>query len=304
MDNMENEESNPAAVAAGADELPMKRPIEDSAASTAGVASPTKMEKSEEGSGAAGAGAEAAAAGGEAAQGAGDGSDALGEELQIVVAFKKDKYTLTVREQELIGSVKAKLEPLSGVPVENQKLMYKCMLSDTNTVAASALKAGTKVMLIGTSKMDIQKEQLNQIVASVRPAGGSKPASATEVVQSATDHKKIIEKGVPEGAVPGIPGQKSMLAEQGNVVKNIYDKRGDLVRLTFKLEDQQIWIGSKTRTDKLNMAQIRNVSYEILGNHPGYAMLVLHAGATEKSNLYYFYVPVQYCDDIKRLILS
>jgi len=223
--------------------------------------------------------------------------------VQIIVAFKKDKWPIKVRDNELIGSIKAKIAPLSGVPVENQKLMFKSMLVDTNTAVASGLKAGLKVMLIGTSKVDIQKEQLNSVIASVTPTLPNKPHSPLEL-SSAAEHKKIIDKGAPEGALPGITGRTAHLAEIGNVVKCVYDKKGEVVRLTFKLEDNQLWIGGKAHTHKLSMAQIRNVTYEPLSGCAGYAMLVLHVGSTDKSNLYFYFVPLQYCADIKRVILA
>lgn len=34
------------------------------------------------------------------------------------------------------------------------------------------------------------------------------------------------------------------LYETNNVINNLWDKRGEAVRLTFKLEDNQLWIGT------------------------------------------------------------
>lgn len=59
---------------------------------------------------------------------------------QITVAFKKDKFVVKVTDAMTIKEVKSHLEPLSGVPAGNQKLMYKSMLSDESTVGACALK--------------------------------------------------------------------------------------------------------------------------------------------------------------------
>jgi len=54
-----------------------------------------------------------------------------------------------------------------------------------------------------------------------------------------------------------------------------------------------MWIGAKTRTDKLNLSQIQGVTWEPIASAPGYNILTIKAGATEKSNLYYYYVPNQ-----------
>lgn len=59
---------------------------------------------------------------------------------QITVAFKKEKFVLMVRDDMTIREIKTTLVTLSGVPVDNQKLMYKSMLPDANTVGACALK--------------------------------------------------------------------------------------------------------------------------------------------------------------------
>ncbi len=65
-----------------------------------------------------------------------------------------------------------------------------------------------------------------------------------------------------------------------------------------------ILTGAKARTDKLGLDQIRDVSWEPIREHAGYNILVLQAGSTDKSNLYFYYVPAQYCDDIRRAIMS
>jgi hypothetical protein len=59
---------------------------------------------------------------------------------QIIVTFKKDKYPLQVRDTDCILDIKTKLEPLCGLPKENQKLTYKSLLADLTTVGAAGLK--------------------------------------------------------------------------------------------------------------------------------------------------------------------
>jgi hypothetical protein len=47
-----------------------------------------------------------------------------------------------------ISELKSHLEPLSGVPAGNQKLMYKSMLDDNKTVGACALKVSAAPKII------------------------------------------------------------------------------------------------------------------------------------------------------------
>ena len=52
------------------------------------------------------------------------------------------------------------------------------------------------------------------------------------------------------------------------------NKRGGKVRLTFKLEVDQVWIGTKERTEKINMNHIRQVVSEPIDGYEQYHVLV------------------------------
>ena len=64
------------------------------------------------------------------------------------MAFKKDKFAVKVSDSMTIKELKSHLEPLSGVPAGNQKLMYKSMLDDNKTVGACALKVSAAPKII------------------------------------------------------------------------------------------------------------------------------------------------------------
>lgn len=110
------------------------------------------------------------------------------------------------------------------------------------------------------------------------------------------------------------------------------NKYGGKVRLTFKLELDQVWIGTKERTQKLAMNSIRNVESEAIEGHEEYHILVSHCtlylfvfsltsfihcnlvlfeyfqgiqlGPTEASRYWVYWVPVQYIDAIKDTIMG
>lgn len=52
------------------------------------------------------------------------------------------------------------------------------------------------------------------------------------------------------------------------------NKHGGKVRLTFKLEVDQLWIGTKERTQKVAMSTIRQVVNEPIEGHAEYHILV------------------------------
>jgi hypothetical protein len=103
------------------------------------------------------------------------------------------------------------------------------------------------------------------------------------------------------------------------------NKHGGKVRLTFKLELDQVWIGTKERTDKIPMNSIKNVISEPIEGHEEYHMMVctsylssycwiklqemflfqaLQLGPTEASRYWVYWVPAQYVDAIKDAIFG
>lgn len=54
------------------------------------------------------------------------------------------------------------------------------------------------------------------------------------------------------------------------------NKYGGKVRLTFKLEMDQLWIGTKERTQKVAMSTIRHVLSEPIEGHAEYHILVIY----------------------------
>lgn len=52
------------------------------------------------------------------------------------------------------------------------------------------------------------------------------------------------------------------------------NKQGGKVRLTFKLEADQLWLSTKERTEKLPMGSIKNVISEPIEGHEEYHVVV------------------------------
>ena len=64
-----------------------------------------------------------------------------------------------------------------------------------------------------------------------------------ESLCEAKEHKKIIEKGKPDDVVPGIRHKQEPLPSSS--LSGMVNKYGSKVRLHFKLESEQLWIGTK-----------------------------------------------------------
>nr|XP_056708508.1 ubiquitin domain-containing protein UBFD1-like [Euleptes europaea] len=101
-------------------------------------------------------------------------------------------------------------------------------------------------------------------------------------------HRKVLDKGKPDDVMPSVKGVQERLPTVP--LSGMYNKSGGKVRLTFKLEQDQLWIGTKERTEKLPMGSIKNVAFQL--------------GPTEASYYWVYWVPIQYVDAIKDTVLG
>ncbi|XP_077489518.1 ubiquitin domain-containing protein UBFD1-like [Amblyomma americanum] len=87
-------------------------------------------------------------------------------------------------------------------------------------------------------------------------------------------------------------------------LSGMLNKSGGKVRLTFKLELDQVWIGTKGRTEKINMSSIKQVISEVIEGHEEYHIMALQLGTTEASRYWIYWAPAQYVDAVKDTILG
>ncbi len=66
--------------------------------------------------------------------------------------------------------------------------------------------------------------------------------SLREKLSESKEHRKIIEKGKPEGIPQGLKGKKEPLPP--NPLGGMLNKYGARVRLYFKTDIDQLWIGT------------------------------------------------------------
>jgi hypothetical protein len=115
-------------------------------------------------------------------------------------------------------------------------------------------------------------------------------------------HRKILDKGVPEDVSPGIKNCKESLPL--TPISGMVNRSGGKVRLTFKLDNDQLWIGTKERTEKISMSSIKTVVSEAIEGHEEYHIMGIQLGPTEASRYWIYWVPAQYVDAIKDVILG
>ena len=77
-------------------------------------------------------------------------------------------------------------------------------------------------------------------------------------------HKTVLEKHPkPDDVLPGIKNRKDPLPHVP--LSGMYNKSGGKVRLTFKLEQDQLWIGTKGRTSALTLVWPRHRENRVFG---------------------------------------
>jgi len=232
--------------------------------------------------------------------GASASETAMDEKVSFVVMFGKAKYNVDESLSETVADLKEKIAKLSGVPPSMQKLTYKGMLKDGQTLREAKITDGCKIMLIGSTPTQVAAAN-----TAPKPEELSKEeaqASAKEPLCKQKQHAKVLEKGIPDDAMPGIKNARDGLPVAP--ISGMINSRGHKVRLTFKLELDQVWLGTKERTEKIMMSQIKDVVSEPIHGHEEYHIMGLQLGPTEASRYWLYWVPAQYVAAIKEAIIG
>ncbi|KAK0154786.1 Ubiquitin domain-containing protein UBFD1 [Merluccius polli] len=246
----------------------------------------------------------------------GDDADGKQETVDLKIIWNKIKYDLKIPLDSTGAKLKEAIHSLTGLPPAMQKVMYKGLLPEDKTLREIKITNGAKVMVVGSTMNDVlavntPKEVIQQEVKAEE--------NKKEPLCSQKQHRKVLDKGKPDDIMPAVKGAKERLPTVP--LSGMYNKSGGKVRLTFKLEQDQLWIGTKERTEKVPMGSIKNVVTETIEGHDGYHMMVttlaavpqsfhftrrvaFQLGPTEASQYWVYWVPTQFVDAIKDTVLG
>lgn len=221
------------------------------------------------------------------------------EIIDVKVVYNKNKYDVSAPANTTIADFKKQLQGLVGVPNTMQKLMYKGLLQDNQTLGSIGITKGAKIMLVGSTLNDVLAVSM-----TTKPdhAESEKAAASKEPLSKQKLHRKILDKGMPEDVMPAIKWCNESLPMVP--LSGMLNKHGSKIRLTFKLEADQLWLSTKERTEKLRMASIKNVISEAITEHEEYHIVGLQIGPTEASHYWIYWVPAQYVEAIKNAVLG
>lgn len=222
-----------------------------------------------------------------------------GEKVDFKVIFNKKKYDVNFPLDNDVGALKSHLQPMIGIPPAMMKVMIKGLAKDEMTLRKLGVVKGSKIMVIGSSINDVL--QMSSTPKEVGKAGGS--ASKEEsAVTKVKQHKKVLDRGKPDDLMPGKKSGQDPLPPQP--LAGMLNKNGGKVRLTFKMDQGQVWIGTKERTEKVPFSSIKSVVSEPIPSHEEYHILALQLGPTEASRYYIYWLPAQYVDAVKDAVLG
>ena len=226
-----------------------------------------------------------------------------GEPLNFKMVWNKKNYEVNVLGTlNSVGSMRKHIEELTGIPCKMQKIMYKGLVKDDDaTLQDVKINNNAKVMVVGSTLKDVEKVK-TPTVQELKQEQAAEAAAAKEPLCKQKIHKKVIDKGKPDDAPPGLRDVKESLPPFP--LSGMTNKTGGKVRLTFKLELDQLWLGTKERTEKLPMSSIRNVVSEAIEGHEEYHILAIQLGPTEASRYWIYWFPAQYVDCVKNTILG
>jgi len=223
-----------------------------------------------------------------------------GEKVDFKVVYNKKKFDITFGIDDTVGALKVHLAEIISVPNTMQKIMIKGLAKDEMTLRKLGVTRGSKVMVIGSTLNDVLEVAKKPSTQQLKEEAAE--AAAKEAWSEQKVHKKVLDKGKPEDAMPGLKNTKESLPP--TPLSGMLNKSGGKVRLTFKLELDQVWLGTKERTEKLPMNSIKSVSSEAIVGQEEYHIMALQLGPTEASRYFIYWVPAQYIDSIKEAVLG
>jgi hypothetical protein len=228
------------------------------------------------------------------------------ETIQIKVQFGKVMKVVERRLDSTVGELKREIEQQTDVPVANQKLLFKGQLKDASTLRETGLKNGSKLMVIGTKPEDtkIATATSTKTGAGAGAQGDWDAIPKSEPWSKQPKHEKVLSKGIPEDAWPGLEGKQVSLRDDQVYIPGLYNSQGVKVRFTFKDEIQQIWIGSPSHTQKVTFASISKIEAQGIEGNEKYSIVRLQLGASASNSYWLYFVPSQYVAAIKMRILG
>ena len=195
--------------------------------------------------------------------------------------------------------------------VSGMKLMLRgsVLKDDEKTLAAVGIKSAAKLLLVGSTASEIAD------ISQMKSAPGPTPAATTETtpkkkpttlgegVQDLPVHRRIIEDGPPEDVMAGFSGYNDLLPR--TPISGLLNSRREHTRLTFDIFKQEMVINTKSQTERVLFASVKNVMWEPIKGNERYAIMAFQLGRNdcESARYYVYWVPAQYAQAIRNTVM-
>eukprot|EP01120_Amphizonella_sp_Union-15-10_P002982 TRINITY_DN1327_c0_g2_i3.p1 TRINITY_DN1327_c0_g2~~TRINITY_DN1327_c0_g2_i3.p1 ORF type:complete len:234 (+),score=31.57 TRINITY_DN1327_c0_g2_i3:86-787(+) len=218
--------------------------------------------------------------------------------IELIFKYSHKTFTIETTQEATLGELRQLLHKQTEVAPALQKIMFKgkALSNDSTKLTEFKLRNKEKLLLVGSSIQEVLKvaEQSEQTTETSKD-------DEKVYLSDLPQHKKIIEKGVPEEAIKGFRNRHESLPT--TPLKGIYNNRGGKVRLTFKTFTEELWISTESNTQKLPFSSIRNVISEPIRGNEDYHIMTLQLGSSDTTKYYLYFVPAQYTRAIKNSIM-
>ncbi|KAI9335628.1 hypothetical protein DFJ73DRAFT_663279 [Zopfochytrium polystomum] len=218
-------------------------------------------------------------------------TDAGGPRVKFKVAFKSTVYEMDLPATAPVAILKQELEKKTGIDSNLQKLLFKGVLKDDQSLSDAKVTEGCKIILMASAAKDIINIVATPTNSTSSTASSPSAASAAPAyILDAPEHKRIIERGPPESVEKGLVGVKSAIPALG--IPNLVNVRRIKTRLSFLATDE-LQIATGELTQKIPYSSISKVISEPIKGHDGYHAVGIQIGPTEKSLAWFYWVPSQ-----------
>ena len=159
--------------------------------------------------------------------------------MNLKLFSTKKKYDINFGLNDTICALKFHMADIINVPNTMQKVMFKGLAKDKMSLRQVGVVKGSKVMVVGSTLSDVLEMAKKPSAQEVKEAAQEEAVKETWAAQTA--HKKVLDKGKPEDAMPGIKNMNENLSMVP--LAGMLNKTGGKVMLISKLELDQVWLG-------------------------------------------------------------
>lgn len=228
------------------------------------------------------------------------------ESLTIKIQYQKNTVTVQRPLSSTVAQLKQEIEKETGVPTSNQKLLFKGQLKDEQTLQQTGLKNGSKLMVIGTKPENqfTTTQQPEKLKYGKAPDSWDVEEGSGVPWSNQTQHKKVLQKPRPDDGWPGVAGKQIPLRDDQTYIPGLMNAQGTKVRLTFKEDIGQLWIGSAQSTQKIPYGSVTSMETQTIKEQPEYSIMRVQLGHSTNSNYWLYWVPSQSVAGIKMRVLG